>query len=582
MINLRENPFYLNDSQISWVEKMIAGMNVEDKIRQLFILLDTRQNKDENSIRSTIQETRQGGLRWQGGNWEAVYNQNTAYQKYSPIPLLIAANCDDGGSGAFPEGTFVATAVQAAAEDGEETAYHMGLVAAKESGSAGCNWLFNPVADIYMNWRNSIVNTRCFGDTADTVLKNTRAFIKGVRAGVPHMACCAKHFPGDGVEELDQHLVMGINSLDVDEWEASFGKVYRGLISDGIESIMVGHIAFPAMSRKLVPGIKDSEIMPATVSPELLTDLLRNKLGFQGLILTDATHMIGLSAVIKREDALPRAIAAGCDMILFANNLEEDLGFIRNGLIKGIISEKRLDDAVTRILALKARVRVNEPDICFPDAALGKSIVGCTQHLSYTEAAAEKCITLVKDTNELLPVNPEKYKKALLVYVPNIPNSRAYSGDPVKNIVIEELQNAGFEVDALMNFHDLEIKNGPGPMNFGQMLEPGSRKEFRSKYDLVFLVLNIKGYAQENNERIRWSIHHSKEMPWYIPEVPTIAMSLNYTNHLIDIPQVKTLVHVYSSQRIGIRKAIEKICGKTEFRGRASETVFCGRWETRL
>ena len=582
VINLAEKPFNLDNKQIEWVKKTISDMTTEEKIRQLFILLDARPNKDEEIIRKTVEASGQGGLRWQGGDSAAVYAQNISYQKHSKYPLLIAANCDDGGIGAFPDGTFVATAVQAAAGGSDDAAYHMGLVAGREAGSVGCNWMFNPVVDIYMNWRNTIVNTRCFGDNADTVLKNTRAFIRGIKDGMPNMAVCAKHFPGDGVEELDHHLVMGVNHLEADEWMNSFGKVYRGLIEDGVESVMIGHFAFPSMSRKLKPGLKDSEILPATLSPEIITGLLRDELGFQGVVLTDATHMIGLSAVESRERALPLAVAAGCDMILFANDFDEDAGFIRQGLQNGILSEQRLDDAVTRIFGLKAKVRANEPDVSMPPESLKSKWIGCDEHRTYADEAADECVTLVKDSAGYLPVNPSEKKRALLVYVPNIPNSRAYNGDPVKDMLVDEFERAGFDVTAFKNFHDLELENGPSPMNFVKMLEPVSRADFREKYDVIFLVINVKGYAQENNVRLRWSIHHSKEMPWYIPEVPTIAISLNYTNHLIDIPQVKTMVNAYAAQPSNIRAAVEKICGKSEFKGTASDTVFCDRWETRL
>ncbi len=159
-----------------------------------------------------------------------------------------------------------------------------------------------------MNWRNTIVNTRAFGDNADTVIQNTKAFIEGVHQSP--MACCAKHFPGDGVEERDQHLVLGVNDLDADTWEATFGKMYRALIDSGLESMMIGHIAAPALSRKLRPGIPDKQIMPATLAPELLTDLLRGELGFNGLIITDASHMAGIACMEKRSVAVPKAIAA--------------------------------------------------------------------------------------------------------------------------------------------------------------------------------------------------------------------------------------------------------------------------------
>ncbi len=114
------------------------------------------------------------------------------------------------------------------------------------------------------------------------------------------------------------------------------------------------------------------------------------------------------------------------------------------------------------------------------------------------------------------------------------------------------------------------------------MMDCGKMEQFRADYDVVFLVINVKGYAQENNVRLRWSCNHSSELPWYATEVPTIGISLNYTNHLIDVPQVRTFINAYGSNRASIRAAIEKICGRSEFTAVPSDTVFCGKWDTRL
>lgn len=582
MVDLRAKPFYLDEEQIRWVEETIAGMTLEEKLGQLFVNLKAVPGVNEDAIREGLGKSHQGGLRWQGGDKETVYQQNVTYQKYSKIPLFIAANCDDGGSGCLPEGTFVATAAEAGASDNDETAYHIGLVAGREATAIGCNWMFNPVADIYMNWRNTIVNTRSFGDSVDKVIENTRAYIRGIKDANPNMACTAKHFPGDGVEELDQHLVLGVNTLSPDEWEASFGKVYQTLINDGLEAVMVGHIALPEMSRKLRPGIADTKIMPATLAPELLNDLLREKMGFNGLIITDASHMVGMTAMSKREDAVPGAIAAGCDMFLFSNDIEEDLSFMKAGYEKGILTEERLSDALHRIIGLKAHLHLYEENVRIPSHDLLERYVGCEEHKNYTAQAARECITLVKDTQKLLPVNSAEKKKAYLVYVQSTPTSKGYQGDPVKQVVIEELERAGFEVDVCPNYHDLEVLNGVSPMNFVKMLGHGTRKEFAENHDIVFLVFNIKGYAQENEVRVRWSCNHSCELPWYNLEVPTLGISLNYTNHLIDVPQLKTFVNAYGSDRTHIRTAIEKVCGKSEFKGKANDKVFCERWETRL
>ena len=581
MINLKAKPFYLSDEQEKWVQDTLAGMTLDEKIGQMFVILKAVPGVDENMIKGALAQSHQGGLRWQGGDMATVYKQNTTYQKLSKIPLLIAANCDDGGIGCLPNGTFVATAAECGAGEGTENAYHLGLVGGREASAIGCNWMFNPVVDVYKNWRNTIVNTRAFSSDPDKVIENARAYIKGIKDANPNMACAAKHFPGDGVEELDQHLALGVNTLSVEEWEASFGKVYRTLINEGLESIMVGHIALPAYSRKLRPGIAENKIMPATLAPELLTDLLRGDMGFNGIIITDASHMVGMTAMSKRCDAVPGAIAAGCDMFLFANDIEEDIGFVKTALENGVLTEQRLNDAVTRILAMKAHLNANKEEVRIPDPA-GMEKVGCAEHQGYSEQAADTCITLVKDTRNYLPINPAEKKRVFLVYVGSAPVSKGWNGDPVKQMLIEELERVGFEVDCCPNFHELEVQNGVSFWNMIKMMDHSPRSEFVANHDLALVVINVKGYAQENWVRVRWSCNHSMELPWYNEEIPTIGMSLNYTNHLIDVPQLRTFINAYAPTRAHIRAAIEKMVGKSEFKGHAEDYVFCDRWDARL
>ena len=578
MVDLKAKPFCLSEEAIAWVNETIDSMTLDEKAGQLFVQM--RKSLDEETVKNTLNKYHQGGLRWQGGDRFLVYDQNKLYQDNSRIPLLIAANCDNGGDGCLIDGTFVDTAAEAAAGAGTKTAYDMGYVAGKEASSVGVNWMFNPCADIYMNWRNTIVNTRAFGDNADRVIENIRAYIDGIHQS--NVACCCKHFPGDGVEERDQHLVLGVNDLSVEEWDASFRKVYQTMIDEGLESIMVGHIALPEMSRKLRPGIKDQEIMPATLAPELLTDLLRGEMGFNGVVITDASHMAGIACMEKREIAVPKAIASGCDMFLFSNDIEEDFAYMKAGIESGVITAQRLDDALRRILGLKAKLGLYRKENVTAAPELKDQMVGCEEHLRLAEEAAEHCITLVKDTRGDLPIDPKLKKRARLVFIQSTPTSKAYKKDPVKQIVIEELERAGFTVDVAPNFHDLEVSEGVKPQNMITMMNCGSMKEFAAKYDVVFLVLNIKGYAQENNVRLRWSCNHSSELPWYVTEVPTVGISLNYTNHLIDVPQVHAFVNAYGSTRTSIRAAIEKICGRSRFKGTASDTVFCGKWDTRL
>lgn len=582
MVDLKAKPFYLNDEEIRWVEDTIGSMTMDEKLRQLFVLLKPVPGADEEQIRALMESARPGGMRWQGGDKETVFRQNTLFQRYSRIPVLIAGNCDEGGNGVLPqEGTFVATAAEAGAGEGTETAYRMGYVAGKEAAAIGVNWMFNPVADVYRNWRNTIVNTRSFGSDADRVTDCVRAYIRGIKDAAPNMACTCKHFPGDGWDELDPHNSPAHNEADPEEWSESYGRVYRTMIDEGLETIMTGQISLPQMSRKLRPGIRNEEIMPASLAPELLQDLLREQMGFNGLIISDASHMIGMAGVMKRSEAVPKCIAAGCDMFLFTNETEEDLGYLKAGMERGIVTEARLDDALHRILGLKAHLKLYRDSVRYPEKA-GLEAVGCAEHRQYTAEAADRGVTLVKDTRHLLPVRPAERKRALLVYVQSTPNSKGYRGDGVRQLITEELERAGFTVTQCPSFYDLEIENGVHPMNFVRMMQPGRREDFRKNYDIVFVFINIKGYAQRNVERLSWSSGHSMEMPWYTEEVPTVGVSLNYTNHLVDCANIHTFVNAYGPNRENIRAAVEKITGKSEFRGRADETVFCGRWDTQL
>jgi len=283
----------------------------------------------------------------------------------------------------------------------------------------------------------------------------------------------------------------------------------------------------------------------------------------------------------KRSEAIPGAIAAGCDMILFANVPEEDIANVTRAVESGYITEERLSDALHRILGLKARMHLYDDAVRYPDKSRLATDIGLDEYKEYSRQAAEECMTLVKDTRGNLPVNPETQKNIWLVYVSPHSMGLTYKPNPSKQMLIEELEKAGFNVDVCPDYNELESK-GPDLMNFVEMLTQGPREDFIKNHDFALLVLDVKGYAQENNVRVRWSCNHSKEMPWYNDEIPTIGVSLNYTNHLIDVPQVHTFINAYGNNREHIETLVAKLTGKSEFKGKADENVFCDRWETRL
>ncbi len=574
MVDLTKRPFYLNEEQIKWVEDTYASMSYDEKVGQLFINLTLR--RDPAYITELCDKYHIGGVRWQGGKLEEVYEQNRLFQEKSRIPVLIAANCEAGGNGAVGEGTMIATGAACAASTTVDTMRDMARVGGEEASAIGCNWTFAPVCDVVSNWRNTIVNTRAYGNDPDQIIELSKAYMEEMKKlGI---ACAAKHFPGDGSEERDQHLIMGCNDLSVEEWDATYGKVYQALIDADLPSVMVGHICQPAYTRYFNPSIEDKDIKPGTLQKELLQDLLRGKLGFNGLIVTDASHMAGLTAGASRKDAVPGVIAAGCDMVLFFNDPEEDIAYMKAGIESGLISEERLSDALHRILGLKAMLGLHH--LIFPEKE-GLASVGSAEHHEAAARAADESITLVKDTQHILPVDPSDKKRILLYYVQSAPESLTNGSDKGKQMLIDELEAAGFEVTAPKDYYELEMEK-PSPFNKFRMMEHHSMEDYKNRFDLVLEVFSMKGYAQTNNVRLTYSVGHSSEIPWSVHEIPTIGVSLCYTNHLYDAPMLKTFVNAYAPTKEYIHALVEKLTGKSPFKGQANDLVWCGRWETKL
>ncbi len=574
-VDLKNMPFNLDEESINWVNETIKNMTLKEKMGQMFINLGSRS--DEAYIRDLVENHSIGGARFTETEGTKVFEQNLMYQKYSKLPMFVAVNGETGGNGICKQGTFVATEAACEATQDANSAYGMGLIAGREAEALGCNWNFAPMADIVLNWRNTIVNTRSFGRNPETVLEMCRAYLKGSRES--NVLSCVKHFPGDGTEERDQHLVLGINELSCEEWDNTFVKVYKSLIEDGIESIMVGHIALPSYSRKFVPNIKDDEIKPATLAPELVDGLLREQLGFKGLVVTDASHMGGINTATSRAEQVPGAIAAGCDMFLFVQDPAEDIQYMLDGYNNGIITEERLNETLMRILGMKAKLglhKVRMSEVYNENKALGSE-----EHIKITEEIADKAITLVKDTQNLLPISVGEKKRAKLYYYESAPVTLLDGCDPAKQIVVEELEKAGFTVDVNKSYYEYEIE-GQSKFNKYKIMEKPKVEDFKNNYDVVFVFVNMKGYAQENNVRVKFSAAHSNELPWWVHEVPTVCVSLNYTNHLYDLPMMKTFINAYAPTRPYIQAAIQKIIGNSEFKGVYNENVWCDTWATKL
>jgi len=568
MTDLRAKPFYLADTDIQWVEETLAGMTAEEKVGQLFCL--TAYDNDRDLLTQYATKYKPGGLMCRPMPAASNVDTVTVLQKQSGIPMLIAANLERGGVGVAEEGTCIGSQLQVAATDDDEVAYKLGLVCGREGAAVGVNWAFSPIIDIDYNFRNPITNSRTFGSDPDRVRRMGVEYVKGVQScGV---AASIKHFPGDGMDERDQHLVTSINHLSCEEWDATYGAAYRAAIDAGAMTVMVGHIMQPAYSRKLNPDIADKDILPATLSHELVTGLLKEQLGFNGLVVTDASTMAGMMIPMSREKAVPQTIAAGCDMFLFTRNIDEDYEYMRKGIEEGIITEERLNEALTKILALKAALKLHEKQkdgTIIPHLSNALQVLSIEEHNAWARECADKSITLVKEEPNVLPITPDKYKKVLFYDIQSEEGFAYTVRAGVGDIFQKMLEGEGFTVDRFMPQKGTE-----------GLLAP--YRDISDTYDLIIYLINLKTKSNQTIVRIEWAQPMGANVPVYMTSVPTICISVENPYHLLDIPRVQTYVNTYYSNDEALEALLEKLMGRSEFKGINPVDPFCKMWDTRL
>ncbi len=547
---LTKNPFNLNEDQINWVEETFNSLSNDQKIAQLFIQV-AGMNPQED-VAKTQEKYQLGGYMYRQMDKDTIFKMHKAIQENSRIPAFLAANTEAGGDGIAFEGTAIGHNMMVAATGNSEYAYKQGMVAAKELKALGGNLSFAPVVDININFQNPIANTRAYSDNADTVLEMGLANLKGTQE--LDVAVSVKHFPGDGIDGRDQHIVPAMNHLTLEEWMATFGKVYKGLFDAGALTTMVGHFFTPNIVDELVGEGSDYKWTPTSLNKVILNDLLREKLGFNGLALTDATTMIGMTSTLPREQMVPAAIENGCDVFLFANNLDEDMGYMKSGLEKGLLSQRRVDEAVWRILATKAKLNLHL-GVSFNESDL--DYVGCEEHKTIGLEVRDKSIVLVKDEQNLLPLS-DSIKNIKLV----VKNSGSIFDGFNPNFVplIEKIKSRFEKIGITCHtFDDTDMMGMLAEMFDGT-------ESAKEKYDATIIFAEYGPMSNVADLRVNWGLMGA-DGPKMIQDIPTMFVSLASPYHLYDAPMVKTFINAWSSDDENLDILFEKITGKSDFKG---------------
>jgi len=563
---LSEHPFNLDKSQIEWVNKTIAGMTIEEKIGQLFFPVGFTTKQKE--LKKMIDKCHIGGMMYRSAKIKKVLKAHRFLQQSSKIPLFLAANLEAGGDGIIEEGTTFGNNMEIGASNDPKQAGILGDVATGEGKMAGCNMAFAPVIDINYNFRNPVTNVRSFSDRAELVAKMGAEYVKSARKN--NVAVTIKHFPGDGVDGRDHHLLTTYNKLSKDKWMSTFGKVYTESIKAGARGLMVGHIGLPSYFKQNDP-LRE---VPASLNPVLLNKLLREELGYKGLTMTDATLMTGFGCQGKKKDLVPRAIASGCDMYLFNRNLEEEYGFMMDGYKNGILTEERLLEALTRILGLKASLNLHSKSI---DELVPKIVNEqlFLDNQKRRDELSDKAITLVQDKANLLPLRVNKYKKIGVVYygspnmmeviMKNIPGFKgllikAFSGLIKKKshakMLVEALNKKGFDAFE-HSFGDI----------FTILKENNeSLEKWKEKFDLIIVLSKMETASNQTSLQVSYKAM-GFDAPWWVKEVPTLLLSVANPYQQYDFSMIDTVINTYTAKESNYPIIVEKLLGESEFKG---------------
>jgi beta-N-acetylhexosaminidase len=540
--HLTKAPFNLDAEAVAWVTAAHAALSDEDKLRQLFTLRIA--GNDPADIAAT-KAFRPGGVtRHVGADMATERALIAELNAGATVPLLVSADLE-GSRMSLHGGAEMPNPLALAAIDDIEVTAEVSRIMAEEARAIGINWSFTPVLDINAAFRSAIVATRGFGSDVATIERHALTQMRVFQEN--GVASAVKHWPGEGFDDRDQHLVTTINPLPMDEWEAHFGRLYRGAIAAGTLSVMSGHIALPAFVHELDPDAGVEAYRPASISRLLNIELLRGRLGFNGLIVSDATSMAGLGSWGPRHQTIVDVVANGCDVILFSNDAEQDLHYLRDAIADGRLGWDRVDDAVIRQLGLKAALGLHKPAAAVPT-------VPTEENQAYAEAVARKAPTLVKDVQKLLPLDPAKHRRVLVV-----------SGGIVFPFFPDPLP---FALPALLGEHGFEVTLYTPETEIGP-----------DRFDLVLYLFGDETLLTRGRIFLDWLAltgHFGKSMQRHWHDIPTAMISFGYPYMLYDAPRVPTYINAYSTTETMQRAVLELLLGKAQWNRNNPVDPFCG------
>jgi len=411
----------LTPVQRRWVDSTLASLTLRERVAQtivVWMLGDYTSARDSSyaEIVRWVEQDRVGGATMSLGTPIEVAAKLNDLQRRARVPLLISSDLEPGlgrlESGVFTHylletggATAFPPAMAIAATGRDSDAYDVARIIAQEGRAVGIHVNFAPVVDVNNNPANPVINTRSFGEDPDRVGKLSALFVKGTLAGgeLP----TAKHFPGHGDTDVDSHVGLPVVTADIARLKRIELVPFRAAIEAGAALVMTAHIALPAI---------DSGSVPATLSPRIITGLLRDTLGFHGVTITDAMTMEGVGKGYTTEQSSVLAVKAGDEILLKPSDPTRAINAIVRAVESGEISRARIDSSARHMLELKARAGL--ADGALTSLSDLRDVVGSPEHRATAADVARRAVTLIRDRDNLVPLTSGPGRALVVQYMP--------------------------------------------------------------------------------------------------------------------------------------------------------------------
>jgi beta-glucosidase-like glycosyl hydrolase len=535
-----------------WIKIKLSEMTLREKIAQMIItnsfgLRLEKNDKEYLRLQNLIVNEKVGGVIFFKGNSIEEAELINDLQSQSSTPLLISADFERGTKMRLDDGSLFPSNMGIGATRNPDLAYRMGLQIAKECRAIGVHQNYSPVMDVNNNPLNPIINVRSFGENPELVSTMGDAMIKGLQEG--NVIATSKHFPGHGDTDIDSHNDLPVINFGADRLNNIELVPFKSAVNSGVMSVMIAHLAFPEIEKE--------PFVPASLSKAIVDGVLINKIGFEGLIVTDALNMQGITKHFTTEQVAIMCVNAGIDLILMPQGEELTISTIENAVNSGSISVDRIDRSVTKILNAKKWLKLFDNKLV--DVSKVSQVVNNSEAQNLAQQIADESITLVKNDTKVLPFKKESMIDKMMVVSMNNGNDKANS----------DFFSAEFYNQSKQYFSKLTIYDVMGDFTYADSI---INKAMDENYETVIIPVYAKvkimtgtvGLPQSQLDLINTLVAKGKKV---------IVISFGNPYLIQGFKGINSYVCAYGDSESSIRAAIKALLGEINFKGKLPVTI---------